>query len=472
MKKISTKITMPFLNIIIIIPLITLILFNIALRIYFSRASAKDLKNTVASVEVLIRNQVGENLLSNRLNNNDSGALKTLGNLRAVLKASKLATNTEFIIFNRNLDVIYPVNLKSDTFITDNLVDKIRNILPVAEKNKVYTIRIGRNKYIAIGNKLNQTEIRPSPYIVFVSSMNSGNSIIRTLNFMLILILLIAVFISSIIALRISKSISKPIITLGRYAQKIGGGEFISVPLDTSSEEIYGLSYNMNEMSLRLESSTNAQRTFLQNASHELRTPLMSIQGYAEGIIKGVFPDAAKAAGVICDESKRLNNLVEELLTLSHIESKTYKSEMAKLNLTHMIMEYIQRVNGLAFKENKKIIADMAEDNLLILADDKLLSRAVINVISNCIRYARSAVTVSLCRKADKALIKIQDDGNGINEEDLPHIFERFYKGKNGNFGLGLSIAKLGVEYINGTITAGNTPEGALFEISLPIFSK
>lgn len=443
------------------------------MRIYFTKAGVQELKNTVSAVEVLIRNQVGETLLSNRLNNNDSSVLTTLGSLRAVLKASKLATNTEFIIFNKNLDVVYPVNLKSgNTFVTDNLIAQIKNILPIAEKGKVYTIKVGRNKYIAVGNKLTKTGLTRSPYIVFVSPVNSGNAVIRTLNIMLILILLMAVLICSSIAVTVSKSISKPITTLGTYAQKIGRGEFIDVPVDKSSEEIYDLCVNMNEMSRQLLNSTNAQRTFLQNASHELRTPLMSIQGYAEGIIKGVFSDTKKAASIIWEESKRLNTLVEELLTLSHIENKTYTSEMAKLNLTHMIMEYIQRVNGLALKENKEIITDIEESNLLVFADDKLLSQAVINIISNCIRYAKSAVTVNVCKRADNALIIIKDDGNGINEEDLPHIFERFYKGKNGNFGLGLSIAKLAVDYINGTITAYNTPRGALFEISLPVLTK
>lgn len=473
MKKIKTKITKPFLNVIIAIPLITLILFNIALRIYFARTRAQELKNTVAAVEVLIRNQIGENILSSRLDKNDSNLVTTLGSLRSVLKASKLATNTEFILFNRNLEVIYPVNLKSgDTLVNERLVSDIKNMLPAVEKDKIFTLRSGPHRYMAVANKLTKTILPRSPYIVFVSPMNSGNPVIRALNLMLILILLFAALICSSIALRVSNGITKPIITLGGYAQRIGKGDFINVPVDKSSEEIYELSYNMNEMSRQLLNSTNAQRTFLQNASHEFRTPLMSIQGYAEGIIKGVFPDTERAAAIICDESKRLNILVEELLTLSHIENKTYTSEMVRINLSHIIREYIQRVNGLALKENKEIITDIRDDNIPVLADDKLLSQAVINVISNCIRYANSRVYVSLYIREGSAIINISDDGSGINEVDLPHIFERFYKGQKGNFGLGLSIAKLAVQYMEGSIKASTTPQGAEFEICLPILQK
>jgi len=473
MKKIRTKITLPFLYVIIIISIITLILFNIALRTYFTRTAIQDLRNTVSTVRILIRNQIGENLINEKLNNNESRILTTLGNLRTILKVSKLSANTEFIIFSRDLEVIYPLNLKSEeTFIDENLISQLRNILPTAEKNKVYTIKSGRDRYLAVSNQLMQIALPRTPYLVFVSSLSNGRGVMRALNFILVLILLIAVFVGCLFALSVSKSISKPIVTLSGYAKKIGQGEFIKVPLDNSSQEIYDLSKNMNEMSMKLLNSTNAQKTFLQNASHELRTPLMSIQGYAEGIIKGVFPDVEKAAGIICDESKRLNNLVEELLILSHIENETYTNERAKLNLSHMIKEYIQRVRGLALKENKEIITNIEDESIFVFADDKLLSRAIINVISNCIRYARSAVTVKVCKRGNSAVITIKDDGNGINEEDLPHIFERFYKGKKGNFGLGLSIAKLAVEHSGGSITAQNTESGAQFEIVLPILTS
>lgn len=464
MKEIKTKITAPFLITIIIVPLVTLVLFNIGMRIYFARTAVQELKNTVAAVEVLVKNQVGENLLEN----NDNGILTTLGSLRAVLRASKLAANTEFILFNKNLDVVFPKNLNSkDTFITDSLLTQINTMLPTAEKNKAYTITVGRDSYIVFANRLVQASLARSPYIVFISSVNSGNGVMNTLNIMLILIMLVAVIISVFIALKVSKSISKPIINLCGYAKKIGRGEFVYVQPDSSSREIYDLCSNMNEMSEQLQNSNNAQKTFLQNASHELRTPLMSIQGYAEGIIKGVFQDTDKAARIICDESKRLNTLVEELLTLSHIENKTYASEMTNLNISHMIKEYIQRVNGLAMKENKEIICDIQGDNILVAADDNLLSRAVINVISNCIRYAKTKVKVSVYEKESNAFIKIGDDGVGINDADIPHIFERFYKGEKGNFGLGLSIAKIAVEYMGGTITAYNTENGAEFLISL-----
>ena len=197
----------------------------------------------------------------------------------------------------------------------------------------------------------------------------------------------------------------------------------------------------------------------------------MSIQGYAEGISKGIFSDTKKTSDIIVEESKRLNTLVEELLTLSRIDNNSYKKEFEVLNLSELIQECVSRINGYATKENKELNLSIECENLLVNIDDTLLIQAVINVISNCIKYAKSKVDIYTFKKDNNAIIKISDDGNGFSPHDLPHIFERFYKGKQGNFGLGLSIAKSSVEYMNGDISPYNE-NGAVFEISIPLYSN
>lgn len=195
----------------------------------------------------------------------------------------------------------------------------------------------------------------------------------------------------------------------------------------------------------------------------------MSIQGYAEGIAKGVFPDTAKTAEIICEESKRLNTLIEELLTLSRIENNTYDQEFSVINLSDVMKEYIQKITGYAIKESKRLKLNIKDNNIIVNVSDTLLSAAVINIISNCIKYARSETEVSLFKQGDFAVIKISDDGEGVSQKDLPHIYDRFYKGKKGNFGLGLSIAKSSVEFMGGSIRAYNE-NGAVFELELPLW--
>lgn len=223
-------------------------------------------------------------------------------------------------------------------------------------------------------------------------------------------------------------------------------------------------------MSTRLKDYDETQKQFMQNASHELRTPLMSIQGYAEGIENDVFPDPKEAAQVIKKESLRLNKLVTELLTLSRIENHTYTHDLQIFNLSDLILDYLQRVNGLLMKSHLSLKTEFSE-NIFALLDEGLFSQTVINIISNAIRYAKNEIWIKTYLETidgkEFSCVEISDDGEGIKSEELPHLFERFYKGSKGNFGLGLAISKSAMESMGGTLKAFNR-QGAVFLLQLP----
>ena len=473
MKTIRKKISTPFILIIFMIPFMTMILFNIALNIYIDRTGTEELKNNAASIEILIRQQLMENASAQTQNFDAVPGDENLTVLQEGLRKSKLSLlyqvknmNIEFLLVSGEGRILFPKTYE-DSFLNENLVDKARQELNKAGAGTIVKFHVGRNKYFAMDQELSNSP--EATHLVFISSGSPIKRIVRVVNLILLSITLLAVGISSIIALIVSKSISKPITKLTGYAKRIGDNEYLSLPEDHSSVEIHELTRSMNEMSDRLKNYDNAQKSFLQNASHELRTPLMSIQGYAEGIAKGVFKDTAKTAEIICEESRRLNSLVEELLTLSRIENRNYKSDPAVQNISDVMREYVQRINGYAMKEQKSIRLENPDETIMAIIDEYLLSQAVMNIISNCIKYAKKEVTVSLFIENEFAVIRISDDGNGIAEEDLPHIFERFYKGKKGNFGLGLSIAKSAVDYMDGDIRAFNDDQGAVFVIRLPL---
>lgn len=234
-------------------------------------------------------------------------------------------------------------------------------------------------------------------------------------------------------------------------------------------DELKNLVDNINIMSEKLEMYDKAQKTFLQNASHEFRTPIMSIQSYAEGIKYDVV-DGKSAADIIIDESKRLTHLVEDLLYLSRLESIEESYRYDNLDFNDLINTCVKRMNAIAFKYNIKIVTHNIDKNVCIYTDEEKLSRAIINVMSNCTRYAKSTITItSKISENSKVKIEIEDDGPGFDKNELPNVFERFYKGKKGNFGLGLSISKNIIEKLNGKITASNSESGALFTIELPL---
>ena len=217
-----------------------------------------------------------------------------------------------------------------------------------------------------------------------------------------------------------------------------------------------------------IEKEAERQQTFFQNASHELKTPLMAIQGYAEGIQAGVM-DTASAAEVILAESDRMTELVDELLDISKIDMGRQRLALSEMDVRELLYDSIRAVEPAAAASGIAIVPDFPEEPVMVSCDDTRLRRAVTNILSNGVRYARSQLRLT-CR-ADKrhVTIQIQDDGDGIAEADLPHIFDRFYMGKSGKSGIGLALTREIIHLHKGTIRAYNGDSGAVFEISIPV---
>ena len=217
-----------------------------------------------------------------------------------------------------------------------------------------------------------------------------------------------------------------------------------------------------------IEKEAERQQTFFQNASHELKTPLMAIQGYAEGIQAGVM-DTGSAAEVVLAESDRMTELVDELLDISKIDMGRQPLTLSEMDVRELLYDSMRAVEPIAAGGGITITPDFPETPVMVSCDDTRLRRAVTNILSNGVRYARSQLRLT-CR-ADKrhVTIRIQDDGDGIAEEDLPHIFDRFYMGKSGKSGIGLALTKEIIHLHKGTIRAYNGDGGAVFEISIPV---
>lgn len=217
-----------------------------------------------------------------------------------------------------------------------------------------------------------------------------------------------------------------------------------------------------------IEKEAERQQTFFQNASHELKTPLMAIQGYAEGIQTGVM-DTDSAAEVILAESDRMTELVEELLDISKIDMGRQPLTLSETDIRELLYDGIRAVEPAAAASGITIAPDFPEEPIMVKCDDTQMRRAVTNILTNGVRYARSELRLTCRAYRRQVTIQIQDDGDGIAEEDLPHIFDRFYMGRSGKTGIGLALTKEIIHLHKGTIRAYNGDAGAVFEISIPV---
>ncbi len=302
-------------------------------------------------------------------------------------------------------------------------------------------------------------EYKDCSIVVFSDLGQFDGAIVDSQRFLRITVLF-AVAVMIIAVFLVADNISRPVKKLCSFANDIGHGEFEHKDYDFNTKELSELLRDMNSAAEKLDKYDKDQKQFFQNVSHELRTPLMSIQGYAEGIQYGVWEDDKDAAGVIVDESKRLSDMLEQVLYISKVDMNLL--ELSPCDICDILRTAKEKLDGLTVGGEKKIVLTLPESEVLVNANPEALLRAFMNVISNGIRYAKSKVEVTLEKSGKSVSVTVRDDGDGIDAEDMPHIFDRFYKGKNGKHGIGLSIAKTIMDAHGGTLCA-ESKDGAVF---------
>lgn len=221
----------------------------------------------------------------------------------------------------------------------------------------------------------------------------------------------------------------------------------------------------------RIEDSQSKLKRFFMNASHELKTPLQAIQGYAEGVEKGIIQDPQMAASVILQQSHKMRDLIDELLLISKLESGAYHMQQEPVHIPDLIFDCLYLYQPLADDTGIRLVPDIPDRVPLILGDEVQLSKAFHAVLANALHYAKSMVSIRV-RVEQKALtIHIADGGPGISASDRHVIFERFYTGSGSSgSGIGLAMARDILHHSGGQIyTEERKKGGAVFVISLPI---
>lgn len=284
--------------------------------------------------------------------------------------------------------------------------------------------------------------------------------------------------IATVLTLYISRYILSPVEQLSDASKKVAHGDFtVQIPLDSDSDELNVTISNFNSMVRELRSIETLRDDFIANVSHEFKTPLSAIEGYAMLLQEKNLGDKEReeCARKILQSTARLNDLTGNILLLSKLDNQNYPQENTTFSLDEQIRQAILMFESVWIKKQIDIDCDMPD--VSFVGPQSLLNHVWINLIGNAVKFVKGdgsgRIIVRLTPNEKNVVVTVADNGIGMDDKTIAHIFEKFYQGdtsrrSSGN-GLGLALCKKIVESLHGTITAKGAPgEGSVFTVVLP----
>lgn len=344
---------------------------------------------------------------------------------------------------------------------------------------KVYRDPSSGNRFLVLGQPI----LRGQDFFGGVYVLSSIDRIDQSLQIVRNLLVLsgIGVFFLALgLTWVLSRKLSDPLIQMKRVTRQIAKGDMSARVKVTSGDEIGALAQAINDMALDLQRTRTTQKEFFANISHELRTPLTYLEGYAKVLKEGLYQteeEKGQYLDIIRHESKRLSRLVQDLSDLSKMESGQLELYFEWIDLAEVVQNAVRKTKFKAKEKGLKLCVQIPDDLPAVRADGIRMEQILINLLDNAIRYTENGcIWVQVNFDRDEVTIHIEDTGIGIPEEELPYLFERFYRvdksrsRQYGGTGLGLAIVNQLVELHGGKIeVSSQMGEGTRFTIILPI---
>lgn len=323
------------------------------------------------------------------------------------------------------------------------------------------------------GEKIGEVRVKFYGPIFYMQNelvfLNMVNNLILSIGALLILAFTIIGFI-------ISKSITKPINKLMTKAKYISNGDYDKkIDINTDILEINDLINSINNLSQSIKEQESIRKRLTGDISHELKTPLTNIQSHLEAMIDGIWEPTEERLISVKEEAERLTSLVSDMQKLNKYDEYSMKIKKDVVNISDVICFVVFQFSNLA--KSKKIKIEYEKKDIQISCDKDKITQALVNILSNAIRYSNEGSTIVIEEKLkdDKLSISIEDQGLGISAEDLPYVFERFYRADKsrtratGGTGIGLTIVKSIVSSHGGEVKVeSELGKGSRFTIILP----
>jgi signal transduction histidine kinase len=288
----------------------------------------------------------------------------------------------------------------------------------------------------------------------------------------------VAVFIALLVTLILSRRVTSPIGVLAEAARRLGRGDLSQRVKLQGKGEVEMLTQAFNSMATDLERAEQLRRNLVADVAHELRTPLSNIRGYLEAIRDRVMEPNAATIRSLSEEANLLSRLVNELQELSLAEAGELKLVYQVEDITKLVKQAVTPWQPKIAAKEMSLFLDLADNLPLVNIDWPRVNQVLHNLLENAVAHTRKGGTINVAalRQGDWVEVSVSDTGEGIPDEDLPYIFERFYRvdksraRATGGSGLGLTIAKRLVEAHGGKITVqSKLGKGSRFSFTIPI---
>ena len=285
-----------------------------------------------------------------------------------------------------------------------------------------------------------------SRMLLIESEITPVDATVETLQVQLVCVTGIMVLLGGLLALFIARKISRPVVAVNEAAKELARGNYEIRFAESGSREVSELAQTLNYAAGELSKVEGLRRELLANVSHDLRTPLTMIRGYSEVMRDLPGENTPENVQIIIDETERLTSLVNDLLDLSRLEAGVMTLDVTTFNLTESIRAILRRYDKLAGYS----FPFLEEEDVFVTADELKISQVVYNLVNNAVTYAGEDKTITLVQTVSngKVRVSVTDIGEGIPEEKLRDIWERYYKVDKEHrraqvgTGLGLSIVR------------------------------
>jgi two-component system, OmpR family, sensor histidine kinase BaeS len=320
------------------------------------------------------------------------------------------------------------------------------------------------------------------PYPLFLAGKQIGTLEVRELrpvreaiyfkrsDWFLVLSMVIIGGIAVLLSILFSRRLTSPVKELALTASAISRGDLKQRVVISRQDEVGELSVAFNHMAKALEAQESLRRRLIADVAHELRTPLGAMRGELEGLMDGLIPNDSVHLQSLYDETGRLKNMVNAIEELNKAEASLLSLQRQWIDL-ESFFQNIAELFRTSFQEKGVTLDLICPTGYSLYADPERLSQIILNLLSNALKavHMGGLISIRVASVNGKLAISVEDNGSGIDEQDMPFIFERFYHGSGGGLGIGLTIVKELVEAHGVNIEVkSNSGEGSTFTIIFP----